>query len=118
MVSQVMPPACRPAAPGRLPDMDQRTFWGIARAHLLNVGIIRPGPHVTAIEINVYLSSPTGAPVTVGKITDQDKSDVPRFLNRCVLSSLRNISHAAPNSLMWSHCGGGSSATGQEAFMH
>ena len=65
--------------------MDQRTFWGIARAHLLNVGIIRPGPHVTAIEINVYLSSPTGAPVTVGKITDPDKADVPRFLNRCVI---------------------------------
>ena len=55
---------------GRLPDLDQRTFWGIVRAHLLNVGIIRPGPHVTAIEINVYLSCPTGAPVTVGKITD------------------------------------------------
>ena len=70
-----------------MPDMDQRTFWGIARAHLLNVGIIRPGPHVTAIEINVYLSSPTGAPVTVGKITDQDKADVPRFLNRSARST-------------------------------
>ena len=67
---QVVPPACRHADSGRLPDLDQRTFWGIVRAHLLNVGIIRPGPHVTAIEINVYLSSPTGAPVTVGKITD------------------------------------------------
>ena len=87
----MVPPACRPVAPGRLPGMDQRVFWGIVRAHLLNVGIIRPGPHVTAIEINVYLSSPTGAPVTVGKITDQDKADVPRFLNRCGLRNLRHL---------------------------
>jgi hypothetical protein len=79
--------------------MDQRVFWGIARAHLLNVGIIRPGPHVTAIEINVYLSSPTGAPVTVGKITDQDKADVPRFLNRCVQSSLLDLNRAAHNRI-------------------
>ncbi len=86
--------------------MDQRTFWGIARAHLLNVGIIRPGPHVTAIEINVYLSSPTGAPVTVGKITDPDKADVPRFLNRCrpafKLSSARQYVVCALQTLSWS----------------
>ena len=46
----VNPPTCRPDTEGR-PGMDVRKFWGIARAHLLNVGIIRPGPGVTAIEV-------------------------------------------------------------------
>lgn len=46
----VAPPACRADASGRA-AMDVRTFWGVARAHLLNVGIIRPGPAVTAIEV-------------------------------------------------------------------
>ena len=49
--SLVTPPACKPDAEGRS-GVDVRTFWGIARAHLLNVGIIRPGPGVTAIEVS------------------------------------------------------------------
>ncbi len=57
-------------------------FYGRARAHLLNVGIIRPAAHVSAIDINAFLSDDAGAPVNCGKISDQDKSDVPRFLNR------------------------------------
>jgi hypothetical protein len=58
-------------------------FNGRARAHLLNVGIIRPAAHVSAVMINEFLSDDAGAPVDCGKISDQDKSDVPRFLNRC-----------------------------------
>lgn len=58
-------------------------FNGRARAHLLNVGIIRPAAHVSAVMINEFLSDDAGAPVDCGKITDQDKGDVPRFLNRC-----------------------------------
>ena len=53
-----------------------------ARAHLLNVGIVRPRDDVTAIDINSFLSRPEGAPPSVGKITDADKIDVARFLNR------------------------------------
>ena len=49
--ARVVPPACLPAADGLSPGLDVRTFWGLARAHLLNVGIIRPGPSVTAIEV-------------------------------------------------------------------
>lgn len=62
--------------------MPQRIFFGKVRAHLLSVGIIRPAPHVTAIDVNAFLSAEAGAPVGCGKITDVDKSDVPRFLNR------------------------------------
>lgn len=57
-----------------------------ARAHLLNVGIIRPRDDVTASDINAYLSRRKGAPPSVGRITDTDKTDVPRFLNRSVCS--------------------------------
>lgn len=53
-----------------------------ARAHLLNVGIIRPRDDVTATDINAYLSRRKGAPASVGRITDADKTDVARFLNR------------------------------------
>jgi len=54
-----------------------------ARAHLLNVGIVRPREEVTAIDINAFLSRPEGAPPSVGKVADPDKIDVARFLNRC-----------------------------------
>ena len=53
-----------------------------ARAHLLSVGIIRPAPDVTAIDVNAFLSSPYGAPVNAGRVAEPDKTDVPRFLNR------------------------------------
>lgn len=53
-----------------------------ARAHLLNVGIIRPREDVSAIDINAFLSSPEGAPPSVGRIADADKIDIARFLNR------------------------------------
>ena len=53
-----------------------------ARAHLLNVGIIRPREDVSAIDINAFLSSPEGAPPSVGRIADADKTDIARFLNR------------------------------------
>ena len=56
-----------------------------ARAHLLNVGIIRPREEVSAIDINAFLSRPEGAPPSVGKIADPDKVDVARFLNRCCI---------------------------------
>ena len=64
-------------------QMTLGVFNGRARAHLLNVGIIRPAAHVSAVMINEFLSDDAGAPVDCGKITDQDKGDVPRFLNRC-----------------------------------
>ena len=54
-----------------------------ARAHLVNVGIIRPREEVSASDINAFLSRPEGAPPSVGKIADPDKIDVARFLNRC-----------------------------------
>jgi hypothetical protein len=63
--------------------MSLGVFNGRARAHLLNVGIIRPAAHVSAVMINEFLSDDAGAPVDCGKISDQDKGDVPRFLNRC-----------------------------------
>jgi len=56
-----------------------------ARAHLLNVGIIRPKEELSAIDINAFLSRPEGAPPSVGKIADPDKIDVARFLNRYCL---------------------------------
>ena len=104
----VTPPACRAVA-GQLPDLDLRTFWGLARAHLLNVGIIRPAPTVTAIEINMYLSRPSGAPASVGRISDQDKSDVPRFLNRCVYvvqptATGSLLQSARPHACECAHC--------------
>ena len=64
-------------------QMTLGVFYGRARAHLLNVGIIRPAAHVSAIDINAFLSDDAGAPVNCGKVSDQDKGDVPRFLNRC-----------------------------------
>lgn len=69
-----------------------------ARAHLLNVGIIRPREDVTAIDINAFLSRPEGAPASVGRIADADKVDIARFLNRfaghldfCVLCMIRCV---------------------------
>ena len=59
-----------------------------ARAHLLNVGIIRPREDITATAINAFLSRQEGAPPSVGKIADPDKIDVARFLNRCCLLCL------------------------------
>lgn len=53
-----------------------------ARAHLLSVGIMRPAPDVTAIDVNAFLMSPYGAPANAGKVAEPDKTDVPRFLNR------------------------------------
>ena len=63
--------------------MSPQIFYGKARAHLLNVGLIRPAPHVSAIDINAFLIDAAGAPVDCGKVSDQDKGDIPRFLNRC-----------------------------------
>ena len=68
-------------------------FNGRARAHLLNVGIIRPAAHVSAVMINEFLSDDAGAPVDCGKITDQDKGDVPRFLNRRAATWHREFDH-------------------------
>ncbi len=72
----------RLGSPHKFVQMSLGIFYGRARAHLLNVGIIRPAAHVSAIDINAFLSDDAGAPVNCGKISDQDKSDVPRFLNR------------------------------------
>ncbi|KAA6420128.1 MAG: strawberry notch-1 [Trebouxia sp. A1-2] len=77
----VMPPCCRPNTNGQA-HMTLQQFLGQARAHLLNVGIIRPRDDVSAIDINAFLSRPEGAPPSVGKIADPDKIDVARFLNR------------------------------------
>lgn len=66
-----------------------------ARAHLLNVGIIRPREDVSAIDINAFLSSPEGAPPSVGKIADADKTDIARFLNRYGFISTRLILHSS-----------------------
>ena len=63
--------------------MQLKRVWVIqARAHLLNVGIIRPREDVSAVDINAFLSRPEGAPPTVGRIADPDKTDIARFLNR------------------------------------
>ncbi|KAK9819870.1 hypothetical protein WJX72_003467 [[Myrmecia] bisecta] len=78
-VPAVLPPACQP---GSSDYMAPTTFYGKARAQLLSVGIIKPAPDVTAIDVNQFLSQEHGAPVHAGKIADVDKSDVPRFLNR------------------------------------
>lgn len=78
----VLPPVCQPKPDGTHTPLS--TFCGQARAHLLSVGIIRPAADVTAIDVNAYLSAPQGAPANVGKISEQDKGDVPRFLNRQV----------------------------------
>ena len=65
-----------------------------ARAHLLNVGIIRPREDVSAVDINAFLSRPEGAPPTVGRIADPDKIDIARFLNRSL-----TLSASLPSSL-------------------
>lgn len=80
----VLPPVCQPKPDGTHTPLS--TFCGQARARLLSVGIIRPAADVTAIDVNAYLSAPQGAPANVGKISEQDKGDVPRFLNRQVPS--------------------------------
>ena len=72
---------------GHCAQMSLQKFYGRARAHLLNVGIIRPASHVSAIDINAFLGDEeNGAPVQCGRIADADKGDVPRFLNRCLLA--------------------------------
>ncbi|KAL3149047.1 hypothetical protein ABBQ32_001892 [Trebouxia sp. C0010 RCD-2024] len=78
----VRPPCCCPSPTGEPPLLSLQHFLGQARAHLLNVGIIRPREDVTAIDINAFLSRPEGAPASVGRIADADKVDIARFLNR------------------------------------
>ena len=100
-----------------------KRFWTVqARAHLLNVGIIRPREDVSAIDINAFLSRPEGAPPSVGRIADPDKIDIARFLNRrefrsAVLhsSSCMLICFAASQSLKAQSCAGTILCVGHKA---
>ena len=76
----VDPPACRAGAPGG--PVPYPTFLGMCRAYLLDVGIIRPAPHITPLEIETMLAA-HDVPYDAGKINDPEKTDVARFLNRC-----------------------------------
>lgn len=79
--AQTLPPACKPSGPEQQPKYSATRFYARARSLLLDVGIIRPGTEVSAADITGYINS-NSAPTNVGKITDPDRSDVPRFLNR------------------------------------
>ena len=74
----VLPPACREDA---RPRQQLEAYMGQCRAHLLDVGIIRPSPSVSAHDISLMVQR-RYAPPPVGKIADPDKIDVSRFLNR------------------------------------
>ena len=76
----VTPPACRPQG-GQPPRYAAREYFARARALLLNVGIIRPAADMSAAKITACIANDS-APANIGKITDPDRSDVPRFLNR------------------------------------
>ena len=78
------PPACRPGARGG--PMPFGAYLARCRAHLLDVGIIRPAAHITPHAIEVMLTA-LDVPYDAGKIADPDKIDVARFLNRCGLQS-------------------------------
>lgn len=56
-------------------------FFAKARAALLSVGIIKAAQGVNAETLNQYVEAQS-APVTACKLTDQERSDVARFLNR------------------------------------
>ena len=73
------PPACRAGAPkGPIP---LPAYLAQCRAHLLDVGIIRPAAHVTPHAIEQMLAN-LSVPYNAGKIADPEKGDVARFLNR------------------------------------
>ena len=55
-----------------------------ARAHLLNVGLMAPAKDVSAVQINHMLGDVAGAHAGAGKVSEQDRTDIPRFLNRRV----------------------------------
>lgn len=55
-----------------------------ARAHLLNVGLMAPAKDVSAVQINHMLGDVAGAHAGAGKVSEPDRTDIPRFLNRRV----------------------------------
>lgn len=97
----VLPPACVVGPEGGPPAVPLQTFKGQARAHLLSVGIIRPAPDVTAIDVNAFLSAPQGAPASAGKVAEADKGDVARFLNRCANVRLLGAAPRAALAALW-----------------
>lgn len=74
----VLPPACREQA---RPREQLGSYLSQCRAHLLDVGIIRPSSTVSAHDIALVVQQKS-APPQVGKVADADKVDVARFLNR------------------------------------
>ena len=76
----MMPPACREQA---RPRQQLDSYLSQCRAHLLDVGIIRPSPTVSAHDIALIVQDKAAGP-QVGKVADPDKVDVARFLNRCL----------------------------------